>query len=112
MPGYESPTHYIGNAAASVRHEANFQERAKDALRRINLRRRFMNELGIRSRFIADSSPPASMDGRSNPGVCQREKGGCAYEAPPHTTVLTVAVVMIIMVALAMPLLADSTKER
>jgi hypothetical protein len=67
--------------------------------------------LGIRPRFIANSSPPASMDGRSNPVRVVRGKE-VALMRRLFTTVLTVAVVMMIMVAMAMPLFADNTKER
>jgi hypothetical protein len=51
------------------------------------------------------------MDGRSNPAGVVREKEVALMRC--LLTVLTVAVVtMMIMVAMAMPLFADSTKER
>jgi hypothetical protein len=49
-------------------------------LPRIPLLRTPVNKLGIRSRFIGNSSPPASMDGRSNPAEVAREKE-VAHEA-------------------------------
>jgi hypothetical protein len=70
-----------------------------------------MNMPGIPARFIANSSPPASMDGRSNLAGVVRGKE-VALMRRLLTTVLTVAVVMMIMVAMAMPLFADNTKER
>jgi hypothetical protein len=51
------------------------------------------------------------MDGRSNPAGVAREKEVALMRR--LLTVLTVAVVtMMIMVAMAMPLFAESTKER
>jgi hypothetical protein len=70
-----------------------------------------MNMLGIRPRFIANSSPPASIDGRSNPARVVRGKE-VALMRLLLTTVPTVAVVMMLMVAMAIPLFADNTKER
>jgi hypothetical protein len=51
------------------------------------------------------------MDGRSTPARVVRGKEG-ALMRRLLTTVLTVAVVTMIMVAMAMPLFADNTKER
>jgi hypothetical protein len=81
-------------------------------LRRIPIPRTPVNKLGIRPRFIANSSPLASMGARSNAARVVREK-----EVPLLrrllTTVLTVAVVtMMNMVAMAMTLFANNTKER
>jgi hypothetical protein len=71
-----------------------------------------VNKLRIRPRFIENSSPPASMDGRSNPARVVRVKE-VALLRRLLTTVLTAAVVtMMIMVAMAMALFADGTKER
>jgi hypothetical protein len=54
-----------------------------------------MNKLEIRPRFITDSSPSASMDGRSNSAGVAREK-----EVAPMRrlhTILTAAVVMMVI---------------
>jgi hypothetical protein len=42
-------------------------------LRRIPIPRTMVNKVGILPRFIENSSPPASMDGRSNPTRVARE---------------------------------------
>jgi hypothetical protein len=70
-----------------------------------------VNKLRIRPRFIVNSPPSASMDGRSNPAGVVRVKE-VALLRRLLTTVLTAAVVTMIMVAMAMALFADGTKER
>ena len=71
-----------------------------------------VNMVGIRPRFIVNSSPSASMGARSNPARVVRVKE-VALLRRLLTTVLTVAVVtMMIVVAMAMALFADDTKER
>jgi hypothetical protein len=106
------PGWYVWGRTWQNAQRTNFVERRKGEVRRIPLPRRLMNKVGIRPRFIANSSPPASMDGRSNSARVAREKE-VALLRSLRTRVLTVAVVtMMIMVAMAMPLLADSTKER
>jgi hypothetical protein len=81
-------------------------------LPRIRIPRTPVNKLGIRPRFIVNSSPSASMGARSNPAGVVRVKE-VALLRRLLTTVLTVAVVtMMIVLAMAMALFADDTKER
>ena len=81
-------------------------------LLRISIPRTPVNKLGIRPRFIVNSSPSASMGARSNPARAVRVKE-VALLRRLLTTVLTVAVVtMMIVLAMAMALFADDTKER
>ena len=90
----------------------NFLELRYGEVRRIPLPRTPVNKLGIRPRFIVNSSPSASMGPRSNPARVVRVKE-VALLRRLLTTVLTVAVVtMMIVVAMAMALFADGTKER
>jgi hypothetical protein len=61
-------------------------------LPRILLPRRWVNKLGIHPRFIGNSSPPASMDRRSNPVGVAREKEGALMRR----------MIMLVVVALVM----------
>jgi hypothetical protein len=92
----------------------NFLELRVCELPRMPIPRTRVNKLGIRPRFIVNSSPSASMGARSNPARVVRVKEvALLRRLLLLTTVLTVAVVtMMIVLAMAMALFADDTKER
>src|SRR5215203_5540578 len=63
-----------------------------------------VNKVGIRPRFIENSLPPASMDGRSNPAGVAREKEVALKRRLllVLTVALVMAAMMLVMVAPAM----------